>query len=141
MILLECPEFPEENLPTLGLVMGKSTSHFRKVCSRLKFLIKGGEKSGGSKGCYQSTYISEELILHGFSPFDSKNRSYTANVHPIPSPQECRKNLKQLIVWLCEAFKSPNNVNEKIDPLKGKEPLFYGLSKKEGKCYCVCLKI
>ena len=134
MILMKCPEFPEKNLSKLGIAMGKSSGGFRKVLFKLNHLIRGGKEPIPPGIWYQSTNISEELLLHGFGPFDFKNRSYMKNVGRMASPQESRKNLKELIVWLCKTFKSPESVKEGFDPLRGREPFFYGLSVKDGKC-------
>ena len=133
MILMRCPDFPESCLTTFGSVMGKSVVQFKQLLRRLNFVIKGSETRMVNSVWYQPTHISEELIQHGFSPFDYKNRSLPTNVSCRIPPKECRKNLKELIVWICQTIKSQHAVPERLDLLRGEDPSFYGLSTKTGR--------
>ena len=130
MILMKCPEFPERHLLTLGSAMGKSTAFFKRILRTLRHAINGSKEQ---MRCYRPTYISGELIKHGYGPFDYKNRSFSTNVNCKLPPKEGRENLKELIVWLCKTVKSQYAVLEGVDPLRGEEPSLYGLSMKEGK--------
>ena len=133
MLLMRCPEFPERKLAAFGSFIKKSSYHFKKMLGKLDRLIKGSRDSKLIGIFYLPTPISEELIEHGFGPFDHKNRSFSTNVNLKLPPEESRKNLKELIAWLCDTIKSQHVMPEGLDLLRGKEPSFYGLSMKQGK--------
>ena len=52
---------------------------------------------------------------------------------PSTESQDCRQNLKELIVWICEEASKKHFVPTALDPLRGHRPSFYGLSSRHGK--------
>ena len=50
-----------------------------------------------------------------------------------PPPKDSRKNLKELIIWLCQVANSNDPLPDSFDPLKGQCSTFYGLSPKKCK--------
>ena len=131
MVLVNCPEFSEKNWPLFGSVVGRGAK-IVDIRRHMSAIMKG-LTSPSFATSYQPTDIGEELISQGYGPFDFKNRSFPAPVEmQLPQSEIARRNLKELIAWLCNVVTSKETKPENLDPLRGQDPIFYGLSTQKG---------
>ena len=109
----------------------KKYSCFKVIEDRLSKLIsKTCQPHKASRYYFKSTEISQEAIDFGFKPFDINScLQPTAR-----TKSEKRKNLKELIKWLCDQITAPPKpLTDDFDLLNGQKPSYYGLSCKNGK--------
>ena len=125
------PQYQNLSDSVLPMMFKKSIDFFEVIEEKLRRLInRTCEPSDVVQRYFKTTEVSREVIENGFAPFDINN----ATQQPSVNKSEKRKNLKDLLKWICQHVNTPEKqLPDDFDLLNGKEASHYGLSSKESK--------
>ena len=136
MILMKCPDFPGDDSAAFAKLFGNP--NFNYIFKILKEVVAGNEvKPHYGKNAYRPTELSEEVINHGFSPFDllsqhDQNQEQKCDlsetkIEPTQSPPSKKRRVfgnvtvSDCVEWLSENRNNSIVVSKILQPFTPRE--------------------